>query len=58
MKLKKEIRLKLFYLLILLIILLLVVGIFKLINYYKVKGGIPQFDLFKKEVHSLKTKIL
>ena len=28
------------------------------LNYYKVKGGIPQFDLFKKEVHSLKTKVL
>jgi len=28
------------------------------LNYYKVKGGITQFDLFKKEVHSLKTKIL
>ena len=28
------------------------------LNYSKVKGGIAQFDLFKKEVHSLKTKIL
>ena len=28
------------------------------LNYSKVKGGITQFDLFKKEVHSLKTKIL
>lgn len=28
------------------------------LNYYKIKGGITQFDLFKKEVHSLKTKIL
>ena len=28
------------------------------LNYYKVKGGITQFDLFKKEVHYLKTKIL
>ena len=28
------------------------------LNYSKIKGGIAQFDLFKKEVHSLKTKIL
>ena len=50
MKLKKEIRLKLFYLLILLIILLLVVGIFKLINYYKVKHAVIDIKLQNTEV--------
>ena len=50
MKLKKEIRIKIFYLIILLIFLLLVVGVFKLINHYKVKHAIIDVKLQNTEV--------